>query len=55
MSNKQSIDFSVSQCSARNKNIAQCQKAGFFVPKEFLAASKNGVRAGERAFGFYGG
>jgi hypothetical protein len=37
---------------SNDKNIAQCQKAGFFVLKKFLTASKNGVRAGERAFGF---
>jgi hypothetical protein len=37
------------------KNIAQSQKAGFFVVKEFLTAIKNGFHAGERAFGFYNG
>jgi hypothetical protein len=41
--------------SIRNKNIAQCQKAGFCVFTKFLTASKNGVAAGQRAFGFYEG
>jgi len=33
-------------------NIAQSQKAGFFVLKEFLAANKNKFGAGQIVFGF---
>jgi hypothetical protein len=32
---------------SKKKNIAQCQKAGFYVLIKFLAASKNGIFAGK--------
>jgi len=47
--------YRISQCSTHKKKIAQSEKAGFFVPKEFFAASQDGFCAGKTASVFSNG